>query len=498
MLLVLFAFGMSVLVEFGLLLPIVWREPIERRVTAAIALSLGLFAVGAMLAWRPSVGAGLLFAVAGYRAVNMIRVADGRTPAARLRRTSGMTSLWLIGGQLVVGTLWFGGARLHVAARTWLDVLLILQLLAAMLLLTSTVRRLGRTRPAKVTTHFSDKELPAITIAIPARNEDEQLEECLRSVIASDYPKFEVLVLDDCSQDRTAEVIRSFAHDGVRFIPGEEPKPNWLAKNQAYERLASEASGDLILFAGVDVRFASQSIRELVATMRSRSKTMLSIIPINEARGLSLVQSMRYFWELSPPRRLFNRPAVLSSCWLITCEQLQKSGGFAAVARSITPEAYFAREAIPADGYRFMRSNTKLGVTSVKTRVEQRDTATRTRYPQLHRRPEMVCLVSLIELTCLVAPFGTALAGLSGMFGWAAEIVATTSSLLLLAAFRGSLLAFPRVSLLRAFAFPIAVLIDIGLLQFSMWQYEFSEVTWKGRNVCIPVMHTVPHLPKLQ
>ena len=51
--------------------------------------------------------------------------------------------------------------------------------------------------------------------------------------IASDYPKLEIIVLDDCSQDRTAEIIRNFAHDGVRFIQSEDNKDNWLDKNKA-------------------------------------------------------------------------------------------------------------------------------------------------------------------------------------------------------------------------------------------------------------------------
>jgi len=40
------------------------------------------------------------------------------------------------------------------------------------------------------------------------------------------------------------------------------------------------------------------------------------------------------------------------------------------------------------------------------------------------------------------------------------------------------------------------VLSDLFLINYSMWKYEFSDVDWKGRNVCIPVMHVVPTLPR--
>src|SRR6185369_13096540 len=61
-------------------------------------------------------------------------------------------------------------------------------------------------------------QLPTVSVCIPARNEDRVLTDCLAAVLASDYPKLEVIVLDDCSQDKTAQVVRQFAHGGVQFI----------------------------------------------------------------------------------------------------------------------------------------------------------------------------------------------------------------------------------------------------------------------------------------
>jgi hypothetical protein len=44
---------------------------------------------------------------------------------------------------------------------------------------------------------------------------------------------------------------------------------------------------------------------------------------------------------------------------------------------------------------------------------------------------------------------------------------------------------------------PFMILTDIWMLHYSMWKYEFSEVDWKGRNICVPAMHVVKHLPKV-
>jgi hypothetical protein len=57
-------------------------------------------------------------------------------------------------------------------------------------------------------------------------------------------------------------------------------------------------------------------------------------------------------------------------------------------------------------------------------------------------------------------------------------------------------LAYARLPFIPTLLLPCAVLADIGLLHYSMWKYEFSEVLWKGRNVCVPVMHVYAHLPK--
>lgn len=465
-----------------------------RKVGSALVLLLLAFACGGIVAARPGIASVLVLIVGAYRAVNLLRIVEARMNEAYLRRATRTTSVWLIGLQALVLSAWLGMSHYKIAGHVWLASLVGLQLLASAVLLAATLRNLRKTKLTMDMTNMSDKELPSITIAVPARNEDEQLEACLQSILASDYPKFEVLVLDDCSQDRTSEIIRKFAHDGVRFIAGSEPKPSWLAKNQAYARLAEEASGDMILFCGVDVRFDPQSIRRLITAMIQKEKSMLSAMPLNTRSGASLPQSMRFMWELALPRRQFNRPPVLSSCWLIKTSALKHYGGFAAVAHSIIPEAHLAREAIKQDGYSFVRSDEHLTLTSVKSSREQRETATRTRYPQVHRRPEFVAILGIIEAAFLLVPFAMVLAALAGIIGVSWLIVEFIVVVLLLIMYgRLTFAMFPNDRWAVVPVFPVAVLVDIALLNYSMWKYEFSEVIWKGRNVCLPVMHADRH-----
>lgn len=474
-----------------------------RRWLAAVALIVTAFASGALVVWRPNVWS-VLIALAGlYRIVNCLRIVEGRMHERYLHHATLRTTLALAGLQLLAMLLWLGWDNWHTTGHLVWALVAAAELGAALVLFFSTVRRMQRTRWPKHAPHLSDNDLPTLTVAIPARNETDDLHDCLESLVASDYPKLEILVYDDCSQTRkTPEIIRSFAHKGVRFIQGIEPDDIWQPKNHAYDRLLREASGEYVLFCGVDVRFAPDSLRQLLRVMLHKRKGMLSLLPWRAAeaeRRFAVVQAMRYAWELAPPRRLFNRPPVLSTCWVAKRDALAKVGGFAAVARAIIPEAHFARSfAKDHDGYSFMRGSRHLGIQSVKPAREQHDTAIRMRYPQLRRRPENVFLLGQAYGFFIVMPFALTVAGFWVSIGVFAHIAAALAAVLHTIVYLTVVVATRTGSPWLGFAaLPYGILYDLALLHISMWQYEFSEIEWKGRNVCIPVMHVIPRLPKM-
>lgn len=474
-----------------------------RQAFAVIALAIGSFAAGVLLFYWPNLFTALIAVCSLYRALNMMRIVKGLMHERYMQHATLQTTLVLLFLQGLTVLGWWAWDTWTVTDHAIWGTIGVLQLIGAIILLASLLRNVQKNTWKHPTVHFSDKELPTVTVAIPARNETEDLQQCLESVVASNYLKLEILVLDDCSQTkRTPEIIRNFAHAGVRFIQGHSPRETWLPKNEAYQRLAEEATGEYILFAGVDVRFTPDSIRLLITDMLARQKRMLSLLPKRQEGAYgrySLVQAMRYWWELVPPRRLFNRPPVISSCWVIEAHALKKAGGFPAVARSITPEAHFAKELLKTDGYSFMRSIDELGIESNKTVAEQYRTAVRMRYPQLHRRPENTALFSLLALFFLLAPFMLTILGFWVSIGVIAHISVVAASLVLIWIYsltaQSTKVNYVWFSLVAA---PFAVVTDIAMLHYSMWKYEFSTVDWKGRNVCIPVMHVVPKLPKEQ
>jgi glycosyltransferase involved in cell wall biosynthesis len=481
------------LLELSLWTPPIWhhvRKPVACIVIMALSLTSGWLAG---LHW--SVWTVLLLIGSIYRVINLLRLIEGRSPVEYMESTFRRTSIILISSQIIVLLLVLLQRHTLRTLTAGIDGTGVIDLFIAAVLLVGTRSHIRKTRAMPLSEHRAQRDLPALSVAIPARNETDDLEACLSSLVASTYPKLEILVLDDCSQNKhTPGIIKDFAHAGVRFIAGKNPPKHWLAKNYAYEQLADAASGEILLFCGVDTRFEPQALEAMVGTMLARKKSMLSIVPHNMLpKGSSLesviIQPARYAWELALPRRLLNRPPVLSTCWLIYAELLKDSGGFKAVMSSISIESYFARIAAKTrDGYSFLQSGQVLGLSSHKSIIEQRATTIRTRYPQTHRRPEIVAALSVLELFVLGLPYAFLIYALL-MRSWAGAAIGITNVLVIMLFYIAIVRATYGTFILRSlWALPFAVVYDVGLLNYSMWRYEFREVIWKDRNVCIPLM----------
>ncbi|PID32416.1 hypothetical protein CR970_00640 [Candidatus Saccharibacteria bacterium] len=438
----------------------------------------------------------LVSVAAAVRVLSLMRIVHGQRNQAFLRRMSRNVS-WA-GAVLTLPGL----AAVYYAPPTlphgWL-VLAVMQFVVAFIALVSAVYALQRARPRDIKTYLTDHQLPSVSVVVPARNESQDLAECLESILASDYPKLEVIVLDDCSQDATPAVIKSFAHDGVRFVQGDEPAETWLAKNWAYQRLSEEATGRYILFCGVDVRLGKGAIRELVNQMHAAQLQMASVLPVRTqaAARASVVQPLRYWWELAIPRSLVGRPPVLSTCWMINRNQLQDAGSFASMTRAVLPEALLARRFSRRKAYAFLHTNDRLQVATRKPITEQRATAIRVRYPQLHQRMELSLALLLLEAAVLVgAPL---LVFVAVAQGWAAVFGLSLTAVVMLLATHALITRAtnPTHTIYALATFPVVAASELVLGLWSMLAYEFSVVTWKDRNVCVPVMRVIPALPDM-
>jgi len=118
---------------------------------------------------------------------------------------------------------------------------------------------------------------PRVSIIVPARNEEETIEQALKSLLALDYENYEVIAVNDRSTDRTGELMEKVAKEAGReadsLKPGKTLKvihhtelpPGWLGKTHAMWTAAKHATGDWILFTDADVLFKPDSLRRALA-----------------------------------------------------------------------------------------------------------------------------------------------------------------------------------------------------------------------------------------
>lgn len=324
--------------------------------------------------------------------------------------------------------------------------------------------------------------LPSVTVCIPARNEDHAMTECLERVIANNYPKLEIIVLDDMSGDDTSVLIKSFASAGVRFVEGSALPSGWLGKNHALQGLLDQASGSYILYMDVDTRIEPDSIEKLVYYALREKATMVSVLPRREDgwRSSVLFSPLRYFWETTFHRK--DSPATASNAWLIERQWLIDMKGFDSVKLAIQPESKLSAQLMADGNYRFLIGDHQLGISFEKKWRSQIDTSIRLLYPLLGAKI-VHGLVALLDLLILASPLLILISGL--IVGWGLHQSIAAVFWLVFAGLYGLYLKQVWRSgwWLGALLWPVIVIQEAITLVVSMVRYKQRTVTWKGRSV---------------
>lgn len=120
-----------------------------------------------------------------------------------------------------------------------------------------------------------------VSVLIPARNEEANIAAAIRCVLASHSVDLELLVLDDDSTDRTAEIIRELAvHDPrIRLVAGLPLPPGWNGKQFACWTLSNESSKRSLVFLDADVRIEPDLLARVAAFRRERQVSLVSGFP---------------------------------------------------------------------------------------------------------------------------------------------------------------------------------------------------------------------------
>jgi hypothetical protein len=141
------------------------------------------------------------------------------------------------------------------------------------------IRALRSMKRLEDTTLLPESEWPLVTMLVPARDEGRTLEAALRSKLAVDYPRLEVIVIDDRSTDATGTIASGFASRDarIRVLRIDELPEGWLGKIHALDRGMCEARGEWVLMSDADVSFSPSALRRAVSF--ATDADFLALIP---------------------------------------------------------------------------------------------------------------------------------------------------------------------------------------------------------------------------
>jgi cellulose synthase/poly-beta-1,6-N-acetylglucosamine synthase-like glycosyltransferase len=151
----------------------------------------------------------------------------------------------------------------------------------------SGIKKLRNKKRSKIT----HQSLPQVSIIIAARNEEKNIQQCVDKCVAQDYPsdKFEIIVVDDRSEDSTAQIVKSFAthYKNVRLINIAELPKEYInsGKKHALKKGIENATGEIFLLTDADCYPESSWIRNIIQYFKEDTGVVVGHSPI-KGKGL--------------------------------------------------------------------------------------------------------------------------------------------------------------------------------------------------------------------
>ncbi len=189
-----------------------------------------------------------------------------------------------------------------------------------------------------------------VSVVIAARDEELDLAACLDSVLAQDYPRLEVVVVEGGSEDRTREVAERRA-PAVRLVD-EPPLPTgWVGKNWACWTGARATSGSHLLFLDADVRLHPAAVRTTLAWAKREGASLATLAPRVEMVGFwertvlpFYVQMVLTYFRAPRVNRDRSRTAMANGqYWLVSRADYEELGGHEAVRGMVLEDVAIAR-----------------------------------------------------------------------------------------------------------------------------------------------------------
>lgn len=335
-------------------------------------------------------------------------------------------------------------------------------------------------------TPLADADCPTVSILFGARDEAEKLPGALATFLALDYPRYEVVAVDDRSDDGTAQILDEAArkNSALKFVRVTSLLPGWLGKPHALQQAYEHSSGEWLVFTDADVHFAPDLLRRSIALAQREGWEHLTLLGRAEMHsfgerlvmiffGLAFLMAARP-WRVGQANSHFY--AGIGSFQLIRRSAYEAMGTHRRLAMEVVDDMKLGKLVKEAG----IRSGAARAGTDVSVHWHRgvgnivRGT-TKNFFAASGFRLGLTCFQILGLLYMFVFPF----AALPFARGWALsfDVIAVAVPVMLEA---GAAIEFD-VSPLYALTFPIGALIFCWMLARStivtLWQ---GGITWRG------------------
>ena len=330
----------------------------------------------------------------------------------------------------------------------------------------------------------------AMTAIVPARNEAEDIEGCLRSLLQQDVETLRVIAVNDHSTDATPQIIDGLADEDSRLTPLHDPTltPGWLGKHNALHTALAQVETDLVVFTDADVTFAPECLRMAVAELEARQLDLLSLCPQIEyvtfcetmLLPIYMVAEVLYVSPaIENPRSA--RALAVGAFILVRTEKIRALGGYESIKDKILDDVNIARL--------FKRHGLPVGLRAAPDLMHVRlfkgnwhafTGVTKHVLGIVQPRYWLAPLFATLPLTI----YGTLLWGLIAGLLTGRSVLAGMALVTLVLHYAGILLLRPRArfSALKALAFPCAgVLFAVSCLHATYLLLVKRMFHWRGR-----------------
>jgi len=168
----------------------------------------------------------------------------------------------------------------------------------------------------------SSGHVPRVSIVVPARNEADHIEAALLSLLQLDYPDYEVIVVDDRSEDSTSAILDRLdaqwqvsvgkEHHPLKVLHVTDLPTGWLGKTHAMWQAGKHATGDWLLFTDADVVFRHDALRRAMVCAEGERADHVVLFPTMAMKSAGERMMMAFFqsqfvfahrpWKVADPK----------------------------------------------------------------------------------------------------------------------------------------------------------------------------------------------------